>query len=611
MGKTKILENWTFTRSLPAPFDAEVLKRGKKDSTEEACLSVHNKMTRGRRSTLNSVTLRGMLLAADIINGERRGALGVETEKGQICRYYAEIVDSSGAGDEIRIFLYDPKKGSWRASVKKEKTMSPYPRIGENGASGKELFLLLAYASMILGPVYDGEFEGSFQTFVKEKAKGFPDMDLAMECAFLCCDNLYRRLENRDTLKEMGIPFHNDEIASGNVPLVPMSRFKKGSYKPTREDFGAFQVLKVKGEIETLGTVGELKSRYNRNFSLTENEKQQVPSLPDHYQVPAEVSEIVEAVLHTPMRVFMSAGESGTGKTTNAKMVAQLLGMPYYFFTCGEGTDETDLVSTMIPNIGRKEARPAVELPTFEDMIMDPASALACVCGSYEEEISQEEAFQRVLSAMYQTGFQNGQGEKDYVMVESSIVTACRRPSVIEIQEPSVITKPGTLVKLNGLLDDGAAITLTSGEVVRRNPETVILLTTNMGYKGCRGFNESVLSRMRMIHYCEPLTAKGMVERVLKRVAGMDKDTLEKMAETVCEIQKYCRTEMITGGVCGYREFEDWVWASLVQKDICGAAKRTVVAKAAPEAEEREEIYKTQILTKFEVESGAGGAKAS
>ena len=212
---------------------------------------------------------------------------------------------------------------------------------------------------------------------------------------------------------------------------------------------------------------------------------------------------------------------------------------------------------------------------------------------------------------MYQTGFQNGQGEKDYVLVEFSIVTACRRPSVIEIQEPSVITKPGTLVKLNGLLDDGAAITLTSGEVVRRNPETVILLTTNIGYKGCRGFNESVLSRMRMIHYCEPLTAKGMVERVLKRVSGMERKTLEKMAETVCEIQKYCRTEMITGGVCGYREFEDWVWASLVQKDICGAAKRTVVAKAAPEADEREEIYKTQILTKFEVESGAGGVKAA
>ena len=70
----------------------------------------------------------------------------------------------------------------------------------------------------------------------------------------------------------------------------------------------------------------------------------------------------MEAVVHTPMRVFMAAGESGTGTTTNAKMVAQLLGMPYYFFTCGEGTNETDLVSAMIPNIGSKKAEPVMDL---------------------------------------------------------------------------------------------------------------------------------------------------------------------------------------------------------------------------------------------------------
>ena len=119
MGKTKILENWTFTRSMPAPFDTEVLRRGKKDSTEESCLSVHNKMTRGRRATLNSVTLRGMLLAADIINGESKGALGVEIEEGKICRYYMETVTPSGVNQEIRLFIYDPIKGNWRATVKK------------------------------------------------------------------------------------------------------------------------------------------------------------------------------------------------------------------------------------------------------------------------------------------------------------------------------------------------------------------------------------------------------------------------------------------------------------------------------------------------------------
>ena len=610
MGNTKILENWTFNRPVPAPFDSEVLKRGKKDTTEASCLSVHNKMAKGRRATLNSVILRGLLLGADIINGKSIGALGVETEKGKVRRYYMESV-SPGMVQEIRILIYDPEKGSWRAAVQKGSVRTAYPRIGERGASGKELFLLLAYASMIQGPVRDQEFADSFRTLAEEKAKGFPDMELAMRCAFLCCDNLYRRLENRDALKEAGIPFNNGDLASGNMPMISTLGLKAGHDGPTREDYGAFQVLKKKEERRVSGTIGELKARYDRNFSLNDREKAQIPALPDNYQVPAEVIETVEAVLHTPMRVFMSAGESGTGKTTNAKMVAQLLGMPYYFFTCGEGTDETDLVSAMLPNIGGGEAASAAQLPTFEDMMMDPASALERVSGSYEEEISREEAFQKILSAMYQTGFHNGQGEKDYIMVESSIVTACRRPSVIEIQEPSVITRPGTLVKLNGLLDDGASIVLTSGEVVRRDPETVILLTTNMGYKGCRGFNESVLSRMRMIHYCQPLTARDMVERVLKKVDGADRASLEKMAETVCDIQKYCRTEMITGGVCGYREYEDWVWASLVQKDICGAARRTVVAKAAMEEEEREEIYKTQILTKFQVDSVIGERTAA
>ena len=296
----------------------------------------------------------------------------------------------------------------------------------------------------------------------------------------------------------------------------------------------------------------------------------------------------------------MMAGEAGTGKTTSAKMAAQLLGLPYYFFTCGEATDEVDLVSSMIPNTGRRDSVVPAVFPSFQDMKMDPATALERVTGIYEEETKEEEAFQRILKTLYEQGYQCGQKEKDYVLVESSIVTGCRRPSLIEIQEPSVISKPGTLVKLNGLLDDGAAITLTNGEIVHRNPDTVIILTTNMDYRGCKGFNESVLSRMRMILYSEPLTPEEMVARVQKRVGNANQALLEKMAKTVCEIQKYCHNEMIAGGVCGYREYEDWVWAYLIQKDVCKAALHTVIAKASPNKEEREEIYKTQILTKFQ-----------
>lgn len=43
------------------------------------------------------------------------------------------------------------------------------------------------------------------------------------------------------------------------------------------------------------------------------------------------------------------------------------------------------------------------------DMQMDPASALERISGVYEEAISQEDAFRRILVAVYQNGFQSWQ----------------------------------------------------------------------------------------------------------------------------------------------------------------------------------------------------------
>lgn len=600
MAKTGLFEAWTFSRPLPHPFSDEITRRGSKHSTEESYLSTHNLANRARKATLHGPTLKGLMILAEIMDGDTKGALGIQKETEKIKWYCMETVKETGGTEERRVLVYEPLSGRVSAAMQSGSMYSNFPRLGEQGCSGKEIIMLAAYASTVKGgPLYNTEFDSAFAVLRSQKKQNFPDMNLSMQAAFICCDNLYRRLENRTILGNCGIPFHQDSISSGNIPLLVKARLNNGYYAPSKVEFGEFKLLKVQAALGNLETIGDLKGKYNRHFTLTEKEQQMIPTLPDFYQVPEEVLEVVNAVTNTPMRVFMSAGESGTGKTTNAKMIAQLLGLPYYFFTCGEGTDEVELVSSMIPNTGKKHAVSTSAMPTFQDMMMDPATALEQVCGIYEEGISQEEAFQKILSSLYQNGYQSGQSEKDYVMVESSIVTACRRPSVIEIQEPSVITKPGTLVKLNGLLDDGAAITLTDGEVVRRNPETIVLLTTNMGYRGCKAFNESVLSRMRMILYSEPLKAQDMVKRIRKKVPVMNQNTLEMMAETVCSLQKYLKTEMISGGVCGYREYEDWVWAYVVQQDICKAALRTIVAKAAPEEEDRREIYKTQILTKF------------
>lgn len=79
----------------------------------------------------------------------------------------------------------------------------------------------------------------------------------------------------------------------------------------------------------------------------------------------------MDAVINSPMRVFLSVGEAGTGKSTNAKIIAQLLGLPYYAFTCSEGTDEVDLVSSMVPNTGERPGKIQIPMPTYQDLIMD------------------------------------------------------------------------------------------------------------------------------------------------------------------------------------------------------------------------------------------------
>lgn len=295
------------------------------------------------------------------------------------------------------------------------------------------------------------------------------------------------------------------------------------------------------------------------------------------------------------IREGKNTGEQYLALLAYARMIAQILGLPYYVFTCGPGTDELELLATTVPNMGGT-AHLEMELPRLEDIEMDPASALATVNGIYEEGISREKAFQEILKAVYEKGYEKSKNEKDFLLKESEIVKACREPSVIEIQEPAMIEKPGTLTRLNSLFDDGAVTDLVNGEQIRRNPDTIVIMTTNLDYVGCQNFNQSVLSRMNLIQPKEALTEEEMAKRAMKRTGFKNKELLSFMAATVCKIHEYLIEQDITDGVCGYRELENWVLSYMVSNDLRRSAWTALLSKASMDREEQGTMERVFLL---------------
>src|SRR5699024_2074671 len=97
--------------------------------------------------------------------------------------------------------------------------------------------------------------------------------------------------------------------------------------------------------------------------------------------------------------------------------------------------------------------------------------------------------------------------------VDTPLLEAIRYGYVCELQEPSCIANPGVLVGLNSLLDNCQTITLPTGERVHRHPDTVIIVTTNSDYAGCRDVNQSIISRMDLIYDIEAPDLATMVKR--------------------------------------------------------------------------------------------------
>ena len=155
--------------------------------------------------------------------------------------------------------------------------------------------------------------------------------------------------------------------------------------------------------------------------------------------------------------------------------------------------------------------------------------------------------------------------------------------------------QPGVLVGLNSLLEQGGSITLPTGEVIQRHPDTVIVVTTNVTYEGCRGLNQSVVDRMSLVEDIELPSPEVMVQRAMAITGATDEYQVSQMVQVVNDMSDYMRKNNITDGSCGMRSLIDWITSAEITGDVYRSAISTIISKASSDEDDREAL-KTTVL---------------
>lgn len=603
---------FNYSRSLPVPFDTMTNKKVK-------VASMYGAKT---ESTLCGSVIKAVHAMCRCMNGTGEGAVGqIDTNKS-----VAEYKSSVGP-DAYHLVVFDTASGSALASVydKNTELIEQYVAHPSQRDGAAIFFALMPFL------MSDAEFDETFQEYYDQFIAGYPDMAKATESMAILCDNAYRRIKDDTCPAHINITVDK----SGNLMRVSQGQLDSGSFVPTSVTAGEFTIFAKTGPavikkagvvVEHTDFVGKYPLTPGRTLSALELSL--IPKLPEWYIIPPEVVDICKHAQKTTgrpmqMRNFLLRGPAGTGKTMGAKAIAAGLGLPYMKYTCSANTEifdftgmifpETDAVSTGSSELDREReilksmggisyanVAKLMRLPDLDDMDYDPAGVYQALTGVENLAATVQDCMSVVLEkvtekvqALSKRAENRQSSGQNYTYVETDFVKALKHGYLVEVQEPSTIIQPGVLVGLNSLLEQEGSITLPTGEIIRRHPDTVVIVTTNVSYEGCRSMNQSVVDRMSLVKDIELPEPEVMVQRAMAVTGCADEYLVSQMVQVVNDMADYCRKNSITDGACGMRSLIDWVISAEISGDPYLSAKYTVISKATADEEDREALITT------------------
>jgi len=280
------------------------------------------------------------------------------------------------------------------------------------------------------------------------------------------------------------------------------------------------------------------------DYLLVRDDIRDQEKLPLGVRIPDVIKRIAQMVKvekdsAMPVRNILLYGEAGAGKSTAAKSLAYLWGLPYRFVNLSLNAEEGDLLGSYRPN----------GMGGFEFFL--PSFAKTFMLGG-----------------------------------------------VIELMEINY-SRPGVIGVLNSALDHTAKLTLGNGEVVSRHSNCIIIATTNVDYAGCQKMSEAVKDRFHQLVEIQKLPENELVEVVAEQSGNSNKDLILKMVDAADKISTKIREEQITGGVCSVRQIINWARTVKYTDSALKAADETILPGVSLDKEVQKEIKDTILVHMF------------
>lgn len=363
--------------------------------------------------------------------------------------------------------------------------------------------------------------------------KRLKDDDRFMSAVVSVADGVYQQLASGDlpNLK-----------AAGNVRKLP------DDITESIENGSAF------GDAASGGT-GSPEDRFKLGVVCDGPLAKAVPQFDSSYVIPEVATNIAGIVkmlydagdISAP-KDFLMLGEQGSGKTTIAKMIAWLNDLPYASINCSGDMKLREFFGDIIPATddapGKDNEDDILHGFSEDDLLFDPGKVAQAV-GAVDDSLTS------IIRALVHNG---GQSTK-YRYVESVVLQVYEFGGVLEIQEPASIKDPSILTGLYNLLEPCSVVRTPTGRVIKRNPNCVIIITSNHER---RELSDAFISRMFASYRVDLPDTSVMVKRTMARTGYKNRVYVEKMVDVINRLHDKRRDNELTGGSSGMRELENW-----------------------------------------------------